>query len=156
MSNPGQLVEAIFANSVGPNDLGFQYDYTYTSAGKVSAKTLTVQSANHISMGGAQASGSLAASYNYDNQGALTSVVYPVLETWAVSPVQTFTYTLDTMERPTGIQPRRSYSRFVFQGPVILENLHMRHRKTLAHQQLRHLARCRSRTQLIDNPFHRL
>ena len=43
------------------------------------------------------------ASYNYDNQGALTSVVYPTLETWAVSPTQTFTYTLDAMERPTGM-----------------------------------------------------
>jgi YD repeat-containing protein len=95
-SNPGQLVEAIFANGVGTNDLGFQYDYTYTPAGKVSGKTLTVQSANHLSMGGAQASGSLTASYNYDNQGALTSVIYP-------SPTQTFTYTLDAMERPISL-----------------------------------------------------
>jgi hypothetical protein len=67
-----------------------------TVSGKVSAKTLIVESANHISMGGAQASGSLTASYNYDNQGALTSVVYP-------SPTQTFTYTLDAMERPTSL-----------------------------------------------------
>jgi YD repeat-containing protein len=102
-SNPGQLVEAVFANSVGPNQLSFQYDYTYTPAGKVSGKTLTVQSGYYHSMGGVPASGSLTASYNYDNQGALTSVVYPTLETWAVSPTQTFTYTLDAMERPTGM-----------------------------------------------------
>jgi hypothetical protein len=27
---------------VGPNDLSFQYDYTYTPAGKVTSKALTL------------------------------------------------------------------------------------------------------------------
>jgi len=103
-SAPGKMVEAAFGSNNGPNQLSFQYDYTYTPAGKVASKTLTLQSANHLGMGGIPANGSLTASYNYDNQGALTSMIYPTAET-AVTypPVQTFTYTLDAMERPTGL-----------------------------------------------------
>ena len=102
-SNAGQLVEATFGSGVGPNSLSFQYDYTYTPAGKVAGKSLTLQSANNRSEGGVEASGTLTASYTYDNQGALTSMVYPTVENWAISPAQTFTYTLDAMERPTGL-----------------------------------------------------
>ena len=102
-SNAGQLVEATFGSGVGPNSLSFQYDYTYTPAGKVAGKSLTLQSANNRSEGGVEASGTLTASYTYDNQGALTSMVYPTVENWAISPAQTFTYTLDAMERPTAV-----------------------------------------------------
>jgi RHS repeat-associated protein len=95
-STPGQLVEAVFGSMVGPNELSFQYDYTCTPAGKVASKALTLQSANHLSFGGQiEASGTLTASYTYDNQGALTSLAYP-----AAYP--TIIYTLDAMERPTG------------------------------------------------------
>ena len=61
-----------------------------------------MQSGNHNN-GTSYAYGALTASYNYDNQGVLTSVVYPTEETWASSLTQTFTYTLDAMERPTGL-----------------------------------------------------
>jgi len=99
----GQLMQATFDSGVGTNELNFEYNYSYTPAGKVSGKTLQVQSANHVSMQNAQAYGALTASYAYDGQGALTSVVYPTVETWAVSPAQTFTYSLDAMERPTAM-----------------------------------------------------
>jgi len=99
----GHLMQATFGSGIGPNDLNFQYNYSYTPAEKVSGKTLQVQSANTFGYGGALAYGALTASYNYDSQGALTSMVYPTEETWAVGEPQTFTYTLDTMERPTGL-----------------------------------------------------
>src|ERR1017187_2230483 len=99
-STPGQLVEAVFGSMVGPNELSFQYDYTYTPAGKVASKALTLQSANHLSFGGQiEASGTLTASCAYDNQGALTSLAYPAAYAAAYP---TITYTLDAMERPTG------------------------------------------------------
>jgi YD repeat-containing protein len=68
-SNAGQLVEATFGSGVGPNSLSFQYDYTYTPAGKVAGKSLTLQSANNRSEGGVEASGTLTASYTYDKPG---------------------------------------------------------------------------------------
>jgi RHS repeat-associated protein len=102
----GQLMQATFGNTyspmIVPNDLNFEYNYSYTPAGKVASKTLEVQSGNHNN-GNYFAYGALTASYTYDNQGALISVVYPTEETWAISPTQTFTYTLDAMERPTGL-----------------------------------------------------
>ena len=108
VSMAGQLMQATFYGAVGqglgPNALSFEYNYAYTPAAKVSSKTLEVQSANHSSFQGVQAYGALTASYNYDNQGALTSVVYPTLGTWTVSPTQTFNVTLDTLERPTGLK----------------------------------------------------
>jgi RHS repeat-associated protein len=103
VSMAGQLMQATFGSDVGPNELSFEYNYAYTPAGKVASKTLQVQSANHLSMWDVQASGALTASYNYDNQGALTSAVYPQLATWPPGSIQTFTYTLDAMERPTGL-----------------------------------------------------
>jgi RHS repeat-associated protein len=106
-SASGQLVQATFGNatdSVGPNDLGFEYNYAYTPAGKVSSKTLEVQSYNHLLTNGTYAYGALTASYTYDGQGALTSLVYPQCETWVICGSQTsFTYTLDAMERPTAM-----------------------------------------------------
>ena len=48
--------------------------------------------------------GGLTASYAYDSQGALTSVVYPQCSTWTICGSQTsFNYALDAMERPTGM-----------------------------------------------------
>jgi YD repeat-containing protein len=73
-SAAGQLMQAAFGNSsdsVGPNDLGFEYNYAYTPAGKVSSKTLEVQSYNHLLTNGTYAYGALTASYTYDGQGAL-------------------------------------------------------------------------------------
>jgi RHS repeat-associated protein len=100
-------MQAAFGNSsdsVGPNDLGFEYNYAYTPAGKVSSKTLEVQSYNHLLTNGTYAYGALTASYTYDGQGALLSVVYPQCETWVTCGTQTsFTYTLDDMERPTAM-----------------------------------------------------
>ena len=93
-------MEAIFASGVGTNELSFTYDYTYTPAGKVASKSLMVQSANHLG-GSVQASGTLTASYGYDGQGALVSQQYPISETWASGTSNTFTYTLDALERPT-------------------------------------------------------
>jgi len=104
-SAPGQLVEAVFGSMVGPNDLSFQYDYTYTPAGKVTSKALTLQSANNLNGAGQKAYGTLMATYTYDNQGALTSVAYPLTSNWNSGgnpPPVTYTYTLDAMERPTG------------------------------------------------------
>ena len=46
----GQLMQATFGSNVGSNELNFEYNYAYTPAGKVSSKTLEVQSANHLSM----------------------------------------------------------------------------------------------------------
>ena len=48
MNAPGYLVEATFGSGFGLNALSFQYDYTYKPAGKVSGKTLTVQSGNRV------------------------------------------------------------------------------------------------------------
>ena len=97
---PGQLMEAIFASGVGTNELSFTYGYAYTPAGKVASKSLMVQSANHLG-GSVQASGTLTASYGYDGQGALVSQQYPISQTWASGTSNTFTYTLDALERPT-------------------------------------------------------
>ena len=103
VSAAGKLMQATFGNMIGAQDLSFEYNYSYTPAGKVSSKTLEVQSAAHISMGGIYAYGALTASYTYDNQGALTSIIYPTEETWAVSPTQALSYALDAMERPTAL-----------------------------------------------------
>ena len=103
-------MQATFGSNVGPNELNFEYNYAYTPAGKVSSKTLEVQSANHLSMWQVEAWGALTASYTYDSQGALTSVVYPQCATWTICGSQTsFTYTLDAMERPTGMTDQNSY-----------------------------------------------
>ena len=102
VNSPGHLVEATFGSGIGPNQLSFRYNYTYTPAGKVASKKLTLQSANHLSMWQVPAYGSPVVTYSYDNQGALTSMVYPTC-TWGVCSSPTFTYTLDAMERPTGL-----------------------------------------------------
>ena len=102
----GQLVEAQFYSGVaalGPNQLSFQYDYTYTPAGSVASKALTVQSGAHLGFGGKPAYGTLIASYTYDNQGALTTIAYPGCQSWQVCTPQTFTYGLDALERPTSL-----------------------------------------------------
>jgi hypothetical protein len=98
ISMAGQLMQATFAGSIGTNQLTFGYNYSYTPAGKVSSKTLELQSANHLNAGGQYANGAVTASYVYDNQGALTSLTYP-----AGGPPTTLNYTLDAMERPTAM-----------------------------------------------------
>ena len=62
----------------------------------MTGKTLAVRSA-------LPASGTLTASYTYDNQGALTSMVYPASAAGLQYYAPTLTYTLDAMERPTGL-----------------------------------------------------
>jgi YD repeat-containing protein len=66
---PGQLVQAAFGISIPASSLSFEYNYTYTPAGKVTGKTPELWSN--------QAHGTLTASYTYDSQGALTSLAYP-------------------------------------------------------------------------------
>jgi RHS repeat-associated protein len=108
VSAAGQLVQATFGSNAGPEGLNFAYNYAYTPAGKVSGKTLAIQttySSGYIccwSPGPPVAdSASLTANYNYDNQGALTSVGYPV-STYP-NGAAVFTYTRDAMERPIGM-----------------------------------------------------
>jgi YD repeat-containing protein len=70
---PVYMVQETFAGGMGPNQLTFQYNYTYTPAGKVTSKTLSLQSANHTQNqqgGTVYASASLPVNYGYDNQGA--------------------------------------------------------------------------------------
>jgi YD repeat-containing protein len=70
-SIPGQLMQATFGGPPGQNlnQLRPEHDYAYTPAGKVSSKTLEVQSAWNYNMYGQLAYGALTASYTYDNQG---------------------------------------------------------------------------------------
>ena len=98
---PGQMVQAAFGSNIGPNWLNFAYNYAYTPAGKVSSKTLAVQSANHFTWSFQYASGAVAASYAYDSQGALTQMSYT--PAWYVNNTAVFSYTLDALERPTGL-----------------------------------------------------
>ena len=57
-----------------------------------------------------QAYGALTASYTYDSQGALTSVTYPPGTAWPIGGAGTvLNYTLDAMERPTGMTDQNSY-----------------------------------------------
>jgi YD repeat-containing protein len=108
VSAAGQLMQATFGNTfspmIGPNDLNFEYNYSYTPPGKVASKTLEVQSGNH-SNGNNFAYGALTASYNYDNQGALISMVYPSESSLGNSPTQIFTFsftsTLTDLEADT-------------------------------------------------------
>ena len=115
VSMAGQLMQASFGSSlgagVGANALSFEYNFSYTPAGKVAGKTLQLQSADHLSFQGAQAYGAVTASYTYDNQGAPISVTYPQQETWVTGGVTTvFNYTLDAMERPTGMTDQNNYA----------------------------------------------
>ena len=108
-SAAGHLVEAVFATSVGSDQLSLQYDYTYNPAGKVAGKTLTVQSMAHKSVQQVPANGSLTASYTYDNQGALATAKYPLSETWTKGATQSvFNYTVDSLERVTGYSPNKN------------------------------------------------
>ena len=102
VSMAGQLMQATFGSDVGPNQLSFEYNYAYTPAGKVSSKTLEVQSANHLSpITNAPAVGTVPVNYTYDNQGAMTRMSYS--PNFFGSNTLTLTYTLDAMERPTGL-----------------------------------------------------
>jgi YD repeat-containing protein len=99
-----QLMQATFGDSssaLGPNDLAFEYNYSYTPAGSVSSKTLEAQSYNHLNENEGYAYGALTATYVYDSQGALTSLTYPAYAAWPNGAAGTvFNYTLDAMERP--------------------------------------------------------
>jgi RHS repeat-associated protein len=106
VSAAGQLAQATFGSAVGPEQLTFAYNYAYTPAGKVSSKTLAILTADGVHrcclpFNGVPDSASLTASYTYDNQGAPTSLGYPVAS--YPNGVAVFTYTLDAMERPTGM-----------------------------------------------------
>lgn len=101
-SAAGHLVEAVFATGVGSDQLSFQYDYTYSPAGKVASKTLTLQSMAHKSAQQVPANGSLTANYTYDNQGALATA------TGATQSV--FSYTVDSLERVTGMTDNSNHT----------------------------------------------
>jgi hypothetical protein len=60
---------------------------------------LELQSGNHVSSQSAPASGEVAANYTYDSQGTLTLMSYAA----ANGASTVFSYTLDAMERPTGM-----------------------------------------------------
>jgi RHS repeat-associated protein len=75
-----------------------QNQYTYTPAGQVATKALSV------SNGAATASGLLTTSYTYDGLGTLISTQYP-------SPNSlTFTYALDGLERPIGLTDNTNHT----------------------------------------------
>ena len=101
VSMAGQLMQTVFGTAVGPNGLTLEYNYSYTPAGKVSGKTLQLTGGV-----GLQAStGTVTASYTFDGQGALTQT--------SCAPayfVNTFNYTLDAMERPTGMTDNLSHT----------------------------------------------
>jgi len=101
MSMAGQLMQVVFGTAVGPNGLTLEYNYSYTPAGKVSGKTLELLSG----VGNQTAAGTVAASYVYDGQGALTQNSY----TPAYS-VGTFNYTLDAMDRPIDMTDNLSHT----------------------------------------------
>jgi len=108
---PGQMVQAVivpavFGQGMGPEKLSFLYNYAYTPAGKVAAKTLVMQANDGLHLCclpwmNFYDSASLTVNYTYDSQGALTSMghtnsLYP--NNYAL-----YTYTLDAMERPTAM-----------------------------------------------------
>jgi YD repeat-containing protein len=98
-SYPGYLVAASFANTVGSNQLSFQYQYAYTPAGKVTNKTLLVESANHNS-----AASQLAVGYSYDNLGTMQTVSFGASA--SNNPPTSWTayaYSLDALDRPIGM-----------------------------------------------------
>lgn len=99
---PGQMVQAALYSNVGPNQLSFQYNYAYTPAGRVSSKTLAMQSANNLDSQGHPATGTLTASYTYDNQGALLSMQYSPASMFPNSTAA-YTYSLDNLERTYGV-----------------------------------------------------
>lgn len=112
-SYPGMLTTATFAANVGSTyQLTIQNQYTYTPAGAVASKTLYMTSGNHNSgmPSYTPASGALTVNYTYDSQGALTSLSYPRL--WPATPPQnaTLNYTLDAMERPTGLTDDHNFT----------------------------------------------
>jgi len=104
---PGPNGAGHFGSNIGPNLLNFAYNYAYTPAGKVSSKTLAVRAAQYA-RGYNYASGSVAASYTYDSQGALTQMSYT--PGWYLNNAAIFNYTLDAMERPTGMTDNLNYT----------------------------------------------
>ena len=101
VSMAGQLMQTVFGTSLGPNGLTLEYNYSYTPAGKVSGKTLQLIGG----VGYETAIGTVAASYTFDGQGALTQTSYT-----PAFFVNTFNYTLDAMERPTGMTDNLSHT----------------------------------------------
>jgi RHS repeat-associated protein len=100
-SYPGMLMAATFASAVGPNQLTFQNQYTYTPAGNASSKTLYMTSANH-----SNDAASLTVNYGYDSQGVLLTESYPTTPPTLLS----LTYTLDAMDRPTALTDSTNHS----------------------------------------------
>jgi hypothetical protein len=95
----GLLISATFASGLDTtNAWTLQNQYTYTPAGQVATKALSV------SNGAATASGLLTTSYTYDGLGTLISTQYP-------SPNSlTFTYALDGLERPIGLTDNTNHT----------------------------------------------
>jgi len=98
VSYAGLLTSATFARGLGTNNWTLQNQYTYTPAGQVATKVLFVSNPT------TNASGSLTVAYGYDALGGLTSIQYP-----SPNPL-TLTYTLDSLERPTGLADNNNYT----------------------------------------------
>lgn len=96
----GLLTSATLASGLGTNTWTLQNQYTYTAVGQPATKTLLVSNGT----GTGSASGLLTTTYGYDPLGGLTSVRYP-----SPSPL-TFTYTLDSLERPVSLTDSTGYS----------------------------------------------
>ena len=69
--------------------------YSYSGAGRVARKRLSLTSNG--------ASGSLDASWQYDNEGKMTSVKYPNTGSGGAVTGKTYTYTYDSMGRPQAL-----------------------------------------------------
>lgn len=90
----GLLTQASFASGLGPNSWSLANQFTYTALGQLKTKTLVATAGTKT--------GSLTTTYGYDQLGGLTSIQYPGRTT--------FTYSLDGMERQTGLVDSTGYS----------------------------------------------
>src|ERR1700691_427610 len=105
----GLLTAATFASGLDTTtSWTLQNQYTYTPAGQVATKALSV------SNGAATASGLLTTSYTYDGLGTLISTQYPNPNSL------TFTYALDGLERPIGLtdNTNRTWASGVLYNPA--------------------------------------
>ncbi len=107
------------SNITVPSSMQFVEMYGYTQAGLTSGKRLQVQETLHYYLNGVAQNSpqtlNLDAAYTYDSEGKMTSVNYP--ETWSwqgqngplvSAPGPTYTYSFDTMDRPTGLKDQNN------------------------------------------------
>jgi RHS repeat-associated protein len=90
--------------------LQFTEMYGYTQAGQISGKRLQ---SNQTLTGGTVKTLNMDATYAYDSEGKMTSVVYPTTYAWngsALVPTAgpTYTYSFDAMDRATGLKDQNN------------------------------------------------